>query len=47
MMSAWELLVAIVSQAAAMVGTMLAVGTLVFLFLFDDVVTGRRRNDDR
>ena len=30
---AWELMLSIVSQAAATVGTMLAVGTIVFLFL--------------
>ena len=38
---------AIVSQAAATVGTMLAVGTLVCLVLFDDVVIPRRDDGDR
>ena len=47
MMGAWELMLSIVSQAAATVGTMLAVGTIVFLVLFDDVVIPRRDDGDR
>ena len=47
MMSAWELMLSIVSQAAATVGTMGAVGTLVCLVLFDDVVIPRRDDGDR
>lgn len=47
MMGAWELMLSIVVQAVATVGTMLAVGTLVFLVLFDDVVIPRRDDGDR
>ena len=39
--------VVVVGQAAATVGTMLAVGTLVVLVLFDDVVIPRRDDGDR
>lgn len=43
MMSAWELLASVVVQAVAMLLLMAAVGTITFLVMHDDVVTGRRR----
>lgn len=43
MMSAWGLVASMLVQAVATIMFMVAVGTVVFLFLFDDVVTGRRR----
>lgn len=47
MMSAWQLLASVVVQAVATVLLMVAVGTLVALVMFDDVVIPRRDDGDR